>query len=54
MLLQVEGFLYNRELHFLLYKKPPAECALLLRILMMSQATTAGARMCQGTFFVLK
>jgi len=39
-------------LHFLLYKKPPAGCAL-RRILKMSQATTAGARMCQGTFFVL-
>ncbi|RGI85805.1 hypothetical protein DXD84_03690 [Dorea formicigenerans] len=45
-------FLYNRKLHFLLYKKPPAGCAL-RRILKMSQATTAGARMCQGTFFVL-
>ena len=38
-------FLYNRKLHFLLYKKPPAGCAL-RRILKMSQATTAGARMC--------
>ena len=33
-------------------KKPPAGCAL-RRTMMMSQATTAGARMCQGTFFVL-
>ena len=45
-------FLYNRKLHFLLYKKPPAGCAL-RRTMMMSQATAAGARMCQGTFFVL-
>ena len=34
-------------------KKPPAGCAL-RRSMMMSQATAAGARMCQGTFFVLK
>ena len=46
------SFLYNRKLHFLLYKKPPAGCAL-RRTMMMSQATAAGARMCQGTFFVL-
>ena len=45
-------FLYNRKLHFLLYKKPLAGCAL-RRTMMMSQATPAGARMCQGTFFVL-
>ena len=45
-------FLYNRKLHFLLYKKPPAGCAL-ARIRIMSQATALGARMCQGTFFVL-
>ena len=32
-------------------KKPPAGCAL-RRTMMMSQATAAGARMCQGTFFV--
>ena len=45
-------FFYIRKLHFLLYKKPPAGCAL-RRTMMMSQATAAGARMCQGTFFVL-
>ena len=45
-------FFYNRKCNFLLYKKPPAGCAL-RRILKMSQATTAGARMCLGTFFVL-
>ena len=33
-------------------KKPPAGCAL-RRTMMISQATAAGARMCQGTFFVL-
>lgn len=33
-------------------KKPLAGCAL-RRTMMMSQATAAGARMCQGTFFVL-
>ena len=44
------AFLYNRKLHFLLYKKPPAGCAL-RRILKMSRATAAGARMCRGTFF---
>ena len=33
-------------------KKPPAGCAL-RRTMMMSQATAAGARMYQGTFFVL-
>lgn len=46
-------FLYNRKLHFLLYKKPPAGCAL-ARIRIMSQATALGVRMCQGTFVVLK
>ena len=45
-------FLYNGKLHFLLYKKPPAGCAL-ARIRIMSQATALGARMCQGTFFDL-
>ena len=45
-------FLYNRKLHFLLYKKPPAGCAL-ARIRIMSQATALGARMCQGTFFAI-
>ena len=33
-------------------KKPPAGCAL-RRTMMMSQATAAGTRMYQGTFFVL-
>ena len=46
------AFLYNRKFYFLLYKKPLAGCAL-RRTMMMSQATAAGARMCQGTFFAL-
>ena len=33
-------------------KKPPVGCAPRCTM-MMSQATAAGARMCQGTFFVL-
>mgnify|MGYP006934551013 FL=1 len=44
-------FLYNRKFYFLLYKKPLAGCAL-RRTMMMSRATVAGARMCQGTFFM--
>ena len=46
-------FLYNRKLHFLLYKKASGRMRT-ARSMMMSQATAAGARMCQGTFFVLK
>ena len=34
----IAHFLYNRKLHFLLYKKPPAGCAL-ARIRIMSQAS---------------
>ena len=36
-------FLYNRKLHFLLYKKPPAGCAL-ARIRIMSQASPYSLR----------
>ena len=37
---------------FLMYKNAPRGCVL-RRIRKMSQATAAGARMCQGTFFFL-
>ena len=37
----------------LIYKNAPRGCAL-RRTRKMSQATAAGARMCQGTFFVLE
>ena len=36
---------------FLIYNNAPRGCAL-RRTRKMSQATAAGARMCQGTFFV--
>ncbi|RHC45070.1 hypothetical protein DW838_15410 [Dorea formicigenerans] len=36
-------FLYNRKLHFLLYKKPPAGCAL-ARIRIMPQASPYSLR----------
>ena len=38
---------------FLIYNNAPRGCAL-RRTRKMSQATAAGARMCQGTFFVLE
>ena len=45
-------FLCNRKLSFLLHKNAPWGCAL-RRTMQMLQATAAGARMCQGIFFVL-
>lgn len=45
-------FLTLQEIAFLQRKNAPRGCAL-RRTMQMSQATAAGARMCQGTFFVL-
>ena len=45
-------FLLYRKLLSCIVKNAPRGCAL-RRTMQMSQATAAGARMCQGTFFVL-
>ena len=56
-------FLYNRKLHFLLYKKPRANknyvasvsvfTSVVARRASLALSNALGARMCQGTFFAL-